>query len=65
MKDQPNNAVPKVSEAQARAILNVGRRRGIAQQELDDMSKKDFGVTVTDMTSLQASQFLRRIQTAA
>ena len=65
VKDQPNNTVPKVSEAQARAILNVGRRRGISQQELDDMSKKDFGVTVTDMTSLQASQFLRRIQTAA
>ena len=64
-KDQPNNAVPKVSEAQARAIFNVGRRRGITQQELDDMSKKDFGVAVSDMTSLQASQFLRRIQTAA
>jgi hypothetical protein len=65
VKDQPNNAVPKVSEAQARAIFNVGRRRGITQQELDDMSKKDFGVAVSDMTSLQASQFLRRIQTAA
>jgi len=65
VKDQPNNAVPKVSEAQTRAIFNVGRRRGIAQQELDDMSKKDFGVAVSDMTSLQASQFLRRIQTAA
>ena len=64
-KEQSNDNVPQVSEAQLRALMNVGRRRGITQQELDDMAKKDFGVVVAELTSVAASQFLRRIQTAA
>jgi len=64
-KDQPTGNGSKVSEAQLRAMMNVGRRRGMTIAELDDLAKKEFGVAVQELTSASASQFLKRIQTAA
>ena len=65
-KNEPTDkTAPKMSEAQKKAMYNLGRRRGISTQELDEMVKNSFSTNVEDLTSQQASSFIRQLQSAA
>jgi hypothetical protein len=54
--------IPKISSAQANAIANLSRRRGISVEELERMSTDAYGVKVEHLTSADASTFIRQLQ---
>jgi hypothetical protein len=58
-------AVPKMSEAQHRALMNLSRRRGISVDELEKMSQETYGHPVESLTAAAASQFIRTLQQSA
>ena len=57
--------VPKISEAQHRALMNLSRRRGISVEELEKMSQETYGVSVESLNAAAASQFIRTLQQSA
>ena len=57
--------VPAMSEAQKRAVLNLSRRRGIPEEQIEDMAKEQFGISFTELTVKDASIFIRHLQQAA
>lgn len=57
--------VPAMSEAQKRAVLNLSRRRGIPETQIEDMAKEQFGISFTELTVKDASIFIRHLQQAA
>ena len=57
--------VPKISEAQHRAIMNLSRRRGISIEELEKMSQETYGVPVEGLNAAAASLFIRTLQQSA
>ena len=57
--------VPKISEAQHRALMNLSRRRGISVDELEKMSQQTYGFPVESLTAAAASQFIRTLQHSA
>jgi hypothetical protein len=58
-------AVPKMSEAQHRALMNLSRRRGISVDELEKMSQETYGIPIESLTAAAASQFIRTLQKSA
>jgi len=58
---------PKVlmSEAQKRAVYNLSRRRGISVEELEKMAEEAYGVELENLSSTDASAFIRNLQQAA
>ena len=56
---------PAMSEAQKRAIYNLSRRRGVSVENLEEMSLEAYGVAVENLTSVDASAFIRNLQQAA
>jgi predicted nucleic acid-binding Zn finger protein len=60
-----NSGQPSMSEAQKRAIYNLSRRRGISVEELEQMSTDAYNVSVENLTSKDASAFIRNLQQAA
>jgi len=56
---------PAMSEAQKRAIYNLSRRRGISVEDLEAMSVDAYNVSVENLTSKDASAFIRNLQQAA
>jgi len=56
---------PKISSAQANAIANLSRRRGISVEELEKMSVDAYGVTVDHLSQKDASSFIRQLQQSA
>ena len=56
---------PKMSEAQKRALLNLSRRRNISTDELDRMVEETFHSSFDNLSSHEASQFIRQLQSAA
>ena len=56
---------PKMSEAQKRAIYNLSRRRGISVEELEKMAEEAYGVELENLSSTDASAFIRNLQQAA
>ena len=54
--------VPKISSAQANAIANLSRRRGISVEELEKMSVDAFGVKVEHLSQKDASSLIRQLQ---
>ena len=64
-KTQGAGKQPLRSEAQLRAIMNLGRRRGISVEDLEQMSLEAYGVAVENLTSKDASAFIRNLQQAA
>ena len=54
-----------MSEAQIRAIDNLCRRRDIAEDQLQDMAREQFGVSVQELNPDQAGNFIRMLQQAA
>jgi hypothetical protein len=60
-----NSGQPSMSEAQKRAIYNLSRRRGISVEDLEQMSVDAYGCAVENLTSKDASAFIRNLQQAA
>jgi len=57
--------VPKMSEAQKRAVYNLSRRRGISVEELENMVQEAYSTSLDDLSSKDASAFIRTLQQAA
>jgi len=64
-KAASGNAKPKMSEAQKRAIYNLSRRRGISVEDLEQMSVDAYGIALENLSSKDASSFIRNLQQAA
>jgi hypothetical protein len=60
-----NSGQPSMSEAQKRAIYNLSRRRGISVEDLEAMSIDAYNLSVENLTSKDASEFIRNLQQAA
>ena len=56
---------PSFSEAQKRAIYNLSRRRGISVEDLDKLVFEDYGTTLDNLSSAEASDLIRSLQQAA
>jgi ribosomal protein L12E/L44/L45/RPP1/RPP2 len=61
----PDAIHPKMSEAQKRAIYNLSRRRGISIEELEQRAFETYGIELENMSSKDASSFIRELQQAA
>jgi hypothetical protein len=61
----PDAIHPKMSEAQKRAIYNLSRRRGISVEELEQRAFETYGIELENMSSKDASSFIRELQQAA
>jgi hypothetical protein len=64
-KKSANTTQPKMSEAQKRAIYNLSRRRGISVEDLEQMAMDAYGLEVENLSSKDASSFIRNLQQAA
>jgi hypothetical protein len=64
-KTQTTGKQPAMSEAQKRAIYNLSRRRGISIEDLEAMSIETYNSSVENLTSKDASAFIRNLQQAA
>lgn len=69
-KEEPTNdgkrdAGPKPSTAQIKAIENLARRRNISSAELEAMVQQNFGSSLENITSTEASSFIRTLQQSA
>jgi hypothetical protein len=69
-KEEPSNGGrreegPKPSTAQIRAIENLARRRNISAKELEDMVQQQFGTSLPNINSTEASSFIRTLQQSA
>ncbi|MBA3010824.1 MAG: SWIM zinc finger family protein [Proteobacteria bacterium] len=60
-----NQDTPAMSEAQKRAIYNLSRRRGISVETLEGVCIEDYGTTLEQLSSTDASAFIRSLQQAA
>jgi len=54
-----------MSEAQKRAVFNLSRRRGISVEDLEAMVAEHYDSTLEDLSSKDASAFIRTLQQAA
>ena len=59
------STVPKMSEAQKRAVMNLSRRRGISVEDVEKMSHDKYQVPLENLSSKQAAEFIRNLQQAA
>lgn len=57
--------LPKLSEAQKKAILNLARRRGISEEDLKTQIDRQYSVALEELTIQDASAFIRTLQQAA
>jgi hypothetical protein len=60
-----NTVVPKMSEAQKRAVFNLSRRRGITVDDLEKMAQEKYQTPLEELSSKDASEFIRTLQQAA
>ena len=62
---KPDQPAPQMSSAQKSAIFNLSRRRGITVDELEKMSQQSYGVPLENLSSTNASTFIRQLQQSA
>jgi hypothetical protein len=62
---KPDQPAPQMSSAQKSAIFNLSRRRGITVDELEKMSQQNYGVPLENLSSSNASAFIRTLQQSA
>ncbi|MBF0472540.1 MAG: hypothetical protein HQK93_02250, partial [Nitrospirae bacterium] len=55
----------KMSEAQIKAVSNLSKRRGISEEQLEAISQELFGIGTDQLSSKDASVFIRHLQSAA
>jgi len=63
--DQDKSTQPKMSEAQKRAIFNLSRRRGISVEQLEQMVTDAYDCDLENLSTTDASAFIRQLQQAA
>ncbi|MCJ7717402.1 MAG: SWIM zinc finger family protein [Anaerolineales bacterium] len=63
--NQGKSDQPKMSEAQKRAVFNLSRRRGISVEELETMAMDAYNCALENLTTTDASTFIRQLQQAA
>jgi hypothetical protein len=63
--DNGKSSQPKFSEAQKRAIYNLSRRRGISVEQLEQRVTDTYGCVLENLTSSDASAFIKQLQRAA
>jgi hypothetical protein len=51
--------------ANQNALYNLSRRRGISVEELENLSMKTFNIPLENLTSADASTFIRTLQQSA
>jgi hypothetical protein len=56
---------PSMSEAQKRAIYNLSRRRGISVEDLEARAMETYGCELENLSTADASSFIRNLQQAA
>ena len=61
-KEKP---IPMMSEAQKNALFNLSRRRGVSVEELENLAMKTFNMSLENLTSADASTFIRTLQQSA
>jgi len=54
-----------MSEAQKNAIYNLSRRRNISVEELENLAMKTFNMNLENLSSSDASLFIRTLQQAS
>lgn len=59
------STAPKMSKAQLRAVYNLSRRRGISVEELENMVMESYKAPLEELSSKEASEFIRSLQQAA
>mgnify|MGYP001470845444 CR=1 FL=1 len=57
--------VPGMSEAQKSALYNLSRRRGLSIEDIETRSQEKYGVSVEELTSENAGEFIRYLQQAS
>jgi hypothetical protein len=57
--------VAKMSEAQKRAIYNLGKRRGMSLAELEKLALEAYGIVFAELSVADASQMIRHLQQSA
>lgn len=57
--------IPKLSEAQRKAIFNLARRKGLSEEDLNAQVNKHYSVALEELTIQDASAFIRTLQQAA
>jgi len=65
VKEPANTVVPKMSEAQKRAVYNLSRRRGVSVEALEKMAQEKYKTSLEELSSKDASEFIRTLQQAA
>lgn len=65
VKEKASSDKPKMSEAQKRAIYNLSRRRGISVEDLEARAMETYGLELEDLSTADASSFIRNLQQAA
>jgi len=63
-KEEPTTTA-SISQAQERAIQNLGRRRGIKPEELEKRVRDTYRKDVSELNTIEASGFIKVLQTAA
>lgn len=57
--------LPRLSEAQKKAIFNLARRRGLSEEDLEAQVNRQYSVALEELTIQDASAFIRTLQQAA
>jgi predicted nucleic acid-binding Zn finger protein len=65
VNDSEASKQPRMSHAQSRAVHNLARRRGISIEELKQMALDAYNCELENLTSQDASSFIRNLQQAA
>ena len=60
-----DQTIPKASTAQLKAIENIAKRLKAKDDVLNKMVRDQYGVALGDLSSKQASDFIRFLQKAA
>ena len=55
----------KISQAQEHAIMNLSKRRGLSDEDLEKMSKEMFNSSVENLSVSDASSFIQSLQQSA
>jgi hypothetical protein len=64
-RSRASDSVPVMSDAQRRAILNLSKRRGIDDDQVEKMAKDNFGTRFEALSIRDASAFIRILQQTA
>jgi len=65
--DKPENEAPKpaMSQAQRKAIINLAKRRGLTEKDLQAVAEEHFDKSFEHLSPADASKFIRQLQQSA